>query len=152
MSRLVKVGSMVPKLKWCRDEIHLSRLLSFAKDTHLQPGEDIGERRTPCGSQALEWRCDREITMASLNAHVERRHHRNSIHLSCFTLFTSPFYCIAVAFCPSSHPLLTLPHLPTLPPSQSLNLTLPPFATHFHPFWKRAALTDRTRQWSSCSA
>jgi hypothetical protein len=41
--------------------------------------------------------------MASLYAHVQWRRHRNSIHLSCFTLFTSLSFCVVVAFCPSSH-------------------------------------------------
>lgn len=34
--------------------IHLSRLLSFAENTHLQPGKNISERWMLCGSQALE--------------------------------------------------------------------------------------------------
>lgn len=50
-----------------------------------------------------------------------------------FTFLASPhsllFFCVVVAFCPSSYPLLTSPRLPTLPSSQPLNLTLPPFAT-----------------------
>ena len=48
---------MVPmrqEWKWCQDGIHLSRLLSFAENMHLQPGKDIGEGRMLCGSQALE--------------------------------------------------------------------------------------------------
>ncbi len=84
-----------------------------------------------CGSQALEWRCNRKISMASLNARVERRPRRNSIHLSCFTLIHFSLFCIVAAFCPSPRLLLTSL---TFPPFHPLNLSTSLFHPSRHTF------------------